>query len=110
MILPMKNLYNYHFWNSFETTRYNQYLEETFQKMKKVKDQNMLQVKLNIDKHEFLFQHIEEDIMDIGNKSLHNLFNIPSLLLLIISVFSSLSDYNFVSFLDIDLYNCIQLV
>ena len=59
MNLPLKNLYNYHFWNSFESLRYNEYLESTYQKMKNLTDQNLLQVDLKLGDYGFVFDKMD---------------------------------------------------
>lgn len=55
----MKNLFNYHFWNSQESVRYNQFLSSTFNILKRFKDQNLLQVELNLEEEKFEFEQLD---------------------------------------------------
>lgn len=61
MMLSLKNVFNYHFWNSFEPIRYNNYLESTFNHIKKVEDQNILQVRMNLEKDLIVFEKNKDD-------------------------------------------------
>lgn len=76
--LPLKNLYNYHFWNSQESVRYNRNLASTYQVMKRFQDQNLLQVELNLEKEKFEFEKLdfekisEERKTIIGNMQVVN--------------------------------------
>ena len=68
--LPLKNLYNYHFWNSQESMRYNQNLASTYHVMKRLQDQNLLQVELNLEEEKFQFEKLDFEKISEDRKTI----------------------------------------
>ena len=62
----MKNLFNHHFWNSFEFSRYNLYPEESYNNLKILQDQNLLQVEWKTQGRDFLFEKMDFEKLPKG--------------------------------------------